>query len=34
MLLGKLATSILWNTLAWRAVIKVGEGVIGAGENF
>ena len=34
MLLGKLATSILWNALAWRAVIKVGEGVIGAGENF
>ena len=34
MLLGKLATSILWNALAWRAVIKVGDGVIGAGENF
>ena len=34
MLLGKLATSILWNALAGREVIKVGEGVIGAGEKF
>ena len=34
MLLGKLAATILGNTLAGRGVIQAGEGLIRAGENF
>ena len=32
MLLGALAASILWNTLAGEGVIRAGEGVIRVGQ--
>ena len=34
MLLGKIAASILGNALARKGVIRTGEGVIRAGQNF
>ena len=33
-LLGTLAVSILGNALTWKGVIRAGEGVIRAGQNF
>ena len=34
MLLGKLAASVLGNPLTGKQVIRAGEGVIRAGQNF
>ena len=34
MLLGTLAASILWNALTEKGMIRAGEGVIRAGQNF